>query len=320
MLVSFVIPCYRSEKTISNVIKEIKQSIDRRLGYTYEIILVNDNSPDNLLDILYKLAIDDKNIKIIDLAKNFGQHSALMAGYGHAKGDIVVSLDDDGQTPANEVFKLIDKLNEGYDVVFAKYSSKKHSIFRNFGSKVNDIMARILIDKPKDLYLSSYFVAKDFIMKEIIRYKNSYPYVSGLLLRSSNNIANVNVNHRNREIGDSGYNLKNLIKLWVNGFTAFSVKPLRISILIGIIFAILGFLIGLYTIINKFLNPNVPIGWTSTMATLTLIGGIILVILGMIGEYVGRIYISINNSPQYVIREKINIEEDVYEYEAKCTR
>lgn len=308
MLISIVIPCYGSEETIYDVVNEIRDTILNKENYDYEIILVNDNSPDNVSKKLNDLAECDYKIKVINLAKNFGQHSALMAGYSYSGGDIVISLDDDGQTPANEVFKLIDKLDEGYDVIFARYESKKHSIFRNFGSYINDIMATILIDKPKNIYLSSYFVAKSFVIEEIIKYDNSYPYISGLVLRTTNKIANVDVNHRNRKVGKSGYNLKGLLKLWINGFTAFSVKPLRISILVGIIFAFFGFVFGTYAIVNKFINSNVPIGWSSIMALLSFIGGIILVVLGIMGEYVGRIYISINNNPQYVIREKINLE------------
>ncbi len=308
MLISFVIPCYGSERTIAGVIDEIQSVVDNS-DYEYEIILVNDSSPDKVLDVIKKLSENDRKIKVIDLARNFGQHSALMAGYAHTKGDIVVSLDDDGQTPVNEIFKLIAKLDEGYDVAVARYPEKKHNLFRNAGSHINDIMAQVLIGKPRNLYLSSYFVLKRFILSEMLNYKNSYPYIAGLLLRSTNRIANVNVNHRERTAGKSGYTFSKLLSLWINGFTAFSVKPLRVSITFGIIFAIIGFLIGLYTVINKFLNPEVPIGWSSTTALLSTLGGIILIVLGMVGEYVGRIYISINNNPQYVIRERVNIND-----------
>ncbi len=308
MILSFIIPCYGSEKTITNVINEINLVVSAS-EHNYEIILVNDSSPDGVIEVIKKLALVNKKIKVLDLARNFGQHSALMAGYAHTSGDIIISLDDDGQIPVNEVFNLITKLDEGYDVVIARYLDKKHNVFRNLGSYINDIMAQVLIGKPKDLYLSSFFVAKRFVINEMINYKNSYPYISGLLLRTTNKIANVDVTHRARGIGKSGYTFGKLLSLWINGFTAFSVKPLRISISLGAIFAVIGFVVGIYTVINKFLNPNVPLGWSSTTALLSFLGGIILIVLGMIGEYVGRIYISINNSPQYVIREKFNIVE-----------
>ena len=315
MKISFVIPCYGSESTITNVINEINAVVDVS-EYKYEIILVNDSSPDEVIKVIKGLALADKKIKVIDLAKNFGQHSALMAGYAHASGDILVSLDDDGQTPANEVFNLIKKLNEGYDVVVARYPDKKHNVLRNIGSYINDVMAQVLIGKPKDLYLSSFFVVKRFVINEMLNYKNSYPYIAGLLLRTTNKIANVDVTHRDRSNGKSGYTFSKLLSLWINGFTAFSVKPLRISISFGIIFAVIGFIVGIYTVINKFLNPSVPLGWSSTTALLSFLGGIILIVLGMVGEYVGRIYISINNNPQYVIRETINlVEQKEHEYE-----
>lgn len=308
--ISFVIPCYRSEKTIAIVVDDIKQTMATRPEYLYEIILVNDSSPDNVYDSIKKLAQDDSRIKGIDLAKNFGQHSALMTGYRFVTGDIVVCLDDDGQTPANQMFLLIDKLIEGFDVVFAKYSNKKHSFGRNMGSKINDLMARALIGKPKDLSIMSYFCCKRFVVDEIIRYQNPYPYISGLLLRSTNKITNVEVLHHDRIEGTSGYTLGKLIGLWVNGFTAFSVKPLRIATLAGAFCAIVGFLYGIYIILNKLVfNPNVPLGYSSLLAVTVFLGGMILLMLGLVGEYIGRIYISINNSPQSVIRQTINIED-----------
>lgn len=308
--ISFVIPCYRSEKTIAIVVDDIKQTMATRPEYLYEIILVNDSSPDNVYDIIKELAQNDSRIKGIDLAKNFGQHSALMTGYRFVTGDIVVCLDDDGQTPANQMFLLIDKLNEGFDVVFAKYPDKKHSLGRNIGSKINDLMARALIGKPKDLSIMSYFCCRRFVVDEIIRYQNPYPYISGLLLRSTNKIANVEVSHHDRIEGTSGYTLGKLIGLWVNGFTAFSVKPLRIATLAGAFCAMAGFLYGIYIILNKLVfNPDVPLGYSSLLAVTVFLGGMILLMLGLVGEYIGRIYISINNSPQSVIRQTINIED-----------
>ena len=302
-MLSFVIPCYNSAKTILTVVNEVRQTMEGRKEFTFEIILVNDNSTDETFSVIKQAALKDGRLTAIDLAKNFGQHSALMAGYSQATGDYIVSLDDDGQTPANEVFRLIDKLENGFDVVFASYPQKKHSFFRNLGSRINDMMAHHLIGKPKGLYLSSYFVARRFVIEELKRYTNAYPYVSGLLLRSTNRLANVSVNHRDREIGTSGYTLKKLLALWMNGFTAFSVKPLRIASLLGVIFAGIGFLYGIWIIISKLFIRTAPIGYSSLMAVLLFIGGTLMLILGMLGEYVGRMYISINRAPQYVIRE-----------------
>lgn len=302
--VSFVIPCYRSALTIGKVVKEVEKSMAKLSDrYSYELILVNDFPEDDTFEVIKGLAKKDDHIKGINLARNFGQHAALMAGFRYCSGDITVCLDDDGQTPADEVGKLLDKLEEGYDVVYAKYTQKQHSAFRNFGSRINELMTRFMLGKPKELYISSYFAAKKFVVEEMIRYQNCYPYVMGLVLRTTKNIANVEVAHRERETGTSGYTLGKLLGLWFNGFTAFSIKPLRVATACGGFCALAGFIYGIYTIIKKFINPIAPMGWSSTMAALMFIGGMLMLMMGLIGEYIGRIYISLNNAPQYVVRE-----------------
>lgn len=308
--VSFVIPCYHSEHTLPHVINEIDDKMKTLEQYSYEIILVNDCSTDNTLGTIRRLCQEKSYIKGISFARNFGQHAALMAGLRQTEGEYIVCLDDDGQTPADEADKLLDKLEEGYDAVYAKYEHKQHSAFRNLGSKVNELMTRIMLDKPAELSVSSYFAVRRFVVEDMIRYENSYPYVIGLVLRATKNITNVVVQHREREEGSSGYTLKKLFGLWFNGFTAFSVKPLRIATAVGGCSAGVGFLYGIYTIIKRLVNPNVPMGFSSTMAAIVFFGGMIMVMLGLIGEYIGRIYISMNNSPQYVIRERINCGQD----------
>lgn len=308
-LISFVIPCYRSEKTIRGVVEEVRAAAEAFSDDTYEIILVNDGSPDDTFSVIKDLCEADSRIRGISLSKNFGQHAALMAGFRHVKGDIVVCLDDDGQTPANEAGKLIAGIEEGADVVYARYEHKKHSWFRNFGSKLNELMTRVMLGKPKKLYISSYFAARRFVIDEVIRYENAYPYVIGLVLRATKNIVNVDVTHREREIGTSGYTLGKLINLWVNGFTSFSVKPLRIATLIGAFCAFMGFCYGIYTIVKKFVNPAVPMGFSSLMSAVVFIGGMQMLLLGLIGEYIGRVYVCMNNSPQYVIKEIVNVEQ-----------
>lgn len=302
--VSFIIPCYRSGQTLSHVVDEIRNTIEKLENYEWEAILINDCSPDDTWSVIERLHKEDSmRIQGINLAKNFGQHAALMAGFRYAKGDIVVCLDDDGQTPADEVDKLLAQIEAGSDVVYARYEHKQHSAFRNFGSWVNEQMARFLLGKPKELYVSSYFAAKRFVINDIIRYENSYPYVIGLVLRATKNISNVTVQHREREVGTSGYTMKKLLGLWFNGFTAFSIQPLRIATIIGVLCAGAGFLYGIYTIVKRLMIPDVPMGFSSLMAVLVFIGGMIMIMLGLIGEYIGRIYISMNNSPQYVVRE-----------------
>lgn len=303
--ISFVIPCYRSERTIETVVAEIRDTVSTRgQDFDYEVVLVNDCSPDNVWQVIQKLAAADPKVKGICLAKNFGQHSALMAGYSHATGDYIVSLDDDGQTPASETFKLVDKLEEGYDVVYGYYEHAAQHLFRRLGSWVNKKMAENIIGQPKSLKTTSFFIMRDFIAKEIVNYKHPFAYISGLVFRATKNLGNVQVNHRRRLEGRSGYTLAGLIGLWINGFTAFSVKPLRAATYLGLLCAIAGFAAGIFVVYQKLSHPEVPVGYSSILASIMFIGGMIMLLLGLIGEYVGRIYICMNQSPQYVIREK----------------
>lgn len=309
-LVSIVIPCYRSAEMIGGVVADINREMEKLQGkYRWEIILVNDCSPDNTFDVIRELCREYTNICCINLARNFGQHAALMAGFHQVKGDILVCMDDDGQTPAFAIKDLLQGLEEGSDVVYAKYEHKHHNAFRNFGSRVNDLMLKFMLGKPADLYVSSFFAARRFIVDEMLRYQNAYPYVIGLVLRATRNIKNVTVEHQDRKAGESGYTLSKLLGLWFNGFTAFSEKPLRVATMIGTGCAFLGFLYGLYTIIKKLVNPMVPIGFSSLMSALMFIGGMLMLMVGLVGEYIGRMYICMNNAPQYVVREIVGEEE-----------
>ena len=300
-MISFVIPCYRSENTLEAVVSEIETTMSRIGDYNHEIILINDGSPDNTWETIREMSKKYGDaVTGINLAKNFGQHAALMAGLNASKGDIVICLDDDGQTPADEADKLIAAIENGADVAYARYGRKQHNLFRNFGTAMNEWMASVMLGKPKDLYVSSYFAARRFVVDEMVKYESSYPYVIGLVLRTTRNIVNVDVTHRKREVGVSGYTLGKLFALWINGFTAFSIKPLRIATFSGVTFAFLGFIYGIYTIIKKFVRPD---GFSALMSAVIFIGGMLMLMLGMIGEYLGRLYISQNKNPQYVIRE-----------------
>lgn len=308
---SFVIPCYGSEKTIDFVINEIVETVSLKPEYQYEIICIHDCSPDNVLSVLKGIAEKNKNVKIIDFAKNFGKHAGVLAGFKLATGDIIIGLDDDGQCPVDHLWELLEPIISGKsDYAMAGYSKVKQSAFKNLGSNLNSLMSQILLKKPRDLYFSNFYAMKKFIAKEMIKYNNPYPYLEGLTLRTTRDFAIVPMEERERLEGQGNFTLGKSIDLLMNGFTAFSVKPLRISTIIGVLCAVVGFLYGLEVIIRRLFNPDIALGYSSTMAVLLFIGGMIMLMLGLIGEYIGRIYISINNSPQYVIREIINDERE----------
>ena len=307
--ISFVIPCFRSEHTISRVVAEIQETM-ARVGNAqeYEIILVNDCSPDATFGVIQELCRKRRNIIGLSLARNSGQASATLAGFAQARGDIIVYADDDGQTPIDEVFKLIDKLGEGYDVVFGK-SRRRNGLVQSIGGRINDAMASYLIGKPKGLQLGNFWVGRRFVVEEAIKCKNPFPYIGGLLLSVTRNMADVSVESRERLYGESNYTLRKMISLWLNGFTAFSVKPLRVATLAGILSSISGFVYMLVLITMKIRYPSIPMGYSSIMSMLLFIGGMLMLILGLCGEYIGRIYININSIPQYVVRDVVRSRE-----------
>ncbi len=307
---SFVIPCYNSSETILHVLNEIthvmKQSQD-----SYEIITVVDGSPDNVFDVLENIAQTNDHLKIVDLSKNFGQANALMAGYNYASGNIIITLDDDGQCPLDNVFRLIEPIEQDHaDMVVARYPHKKQSWFKNFGSKVNGLMSRKMLGFPKDFEMSNFYAFNSLVRDQIIKYKNPYPYLSGLAFNATRRIINVEMEERNRTAGSSNYTLTKLISLWLNGFTSFSVAPLRVADVLGLICAVVGFAYGLFTVIRRLVFSDIQAGYSSLLAVTLFIGGVIMILLGLIGEYVGRIFICINDRPQYVVREFVNFKHD----------
>ena len=309
VLLSFVIPCYRSENTIEMVINEIIDTVSQREGYEYEIIAVNDSSPDNVYSVLKKLAKANKKLKIINFAKNMGKPAAVLAGYSVITGDYVINLDDDYQCPVYELWKLLELVeNDKCDCATAVYETKKESFVKRIGSNLNMWMGQIMLEKPKGLRLENFRVMKAFVAKEMIKYKKPYPYIEGLILRVTNRIMCVLMEERER--GDnnrSGFTFRKSAALLMDGLTAFSVKPLRVASICGMLFAFIGFIYGIIIIIRKMISPLVPIGYSSILCIILFTSGLLMLMLGIIGEYIGRVYICINDSPQYVIKETINL-------------
>jgi len=316
-LISFILPCYGSEKTIAFVIDEIREIVSQRPEYEYEIIAVNDCSPDNVWSVLLGIAQQDRNVRLIGLAKNMNRPGAVMAGLGHATGEYIVVMDDDGQCPMDRFWELLAPVEGEFDVSMADYPSRKQSMFKNFGTFVNQKMTEYILDRPKDIQFTNFMVMRRYVAEEICKYTNPYPYMTGLILRTTRRIACVPMEERCRYSGSSNFTFRKMLALWMNGLTAFSIKPLRLATFAGVVCAAIGLLYGVYTVVMKLINPNISAGYSSLMAVQLFIGGGLMLMLGIIGEYIGRIYISLNNSPQYVIRDMVNIPKQLETEETK---
>lgn len=301
-LLSLVIPVYNGASTIGRLVEKLIATLGLK---NIQIILVNDGSQDSSHEVCRKLALRYPDIIIyINLSKNFGEHNAVMAGLNYADGDYVVVMDDDFQNPPEEVPRLVNEAaSKQYDIVYTYYEKKQHTWFRNIGSRFNEWVANFMLDKPRGLYLSSFKCLSKFVVKEIVKYKGPFPYIDGLALRCTRNIGKIKAQHERRKEGRSGYTLRKLINLWLNMFVNFSISPLRLSTLLGITFSCLGVVISIYTIIEKFLHPEVPVGWPSLIIAIMVFSGVQLLILGLLGEYLGRLFLGNNQTPQFVIRE-----------------
>ena len=301
---SIIIPCYKSSHTIREVVTLTASEMEK-LGKTpFEFVLVDDCSPDEgeTLNVLRSLADEFDYVRIIELAQNAGQHNAVMAGLNYAEGDVLIAMDDDLQTHPSQLPKLFEAFDQGYDIVYGHYPDKHHGAFRNFGSWVNYTSVRILIGKPKDLKTSSFWIIKKFVRDYVIEYKSHYTHLQGLFLRTTRNIASVPVDHFDRGYGQSGYTFNKLLSLWSN-IMGYSIVPLRIATRTGVFFAILGLIGAIAIILKKLIHPTSAVGWYSIMVAIFFFSGLIMLFLGLIGEYLGRMFQNMSNNPQYVVRQ-----------------
>lgn len=308
---SIVIPCYKSAGTIETVVSETAKEMDNMGRHEYEFILVNDCSPDGGATIkkLREIATERNYVRVVDLARNSGQHNAMMAGLRAASGEVFISMDDDMQTRPSELHKMFRAFDEGYDVVYGAYPEKKESMFRRFGSWVNKMCAVVFLGRPKELKTSSFWIIRKYVRDSIISYEGAHSYLLGLILRSTSNITQVEVEHFEREIGASGYTLRALLRLWSN-IIGFTVKPLRLAMQGGMLISTISVIFALGIFIRKLVHPSIDPGWSSIMVAIFFSLGVELFFIGMIGEYIGRTYMHINKEPQYIVKAKYNFDED----------
>ena len=305
MLISIIIPVYNSESTIDSLVNNLTKVLDQN---KIQIVLVNDGSEDesdNKCRRLYEKY--PKIVEYLKLSKNFGEHNAVLAGLNYSKGDYAVIMDDDFQNPPEEVSKLVDQMiKNDFDVLYTYYDKKYHSFFRNLSSWFNNWCCNFILKKPKSLYLSSFKCISRFVVNEIKKYTGPYPYIDGLILRTTRNIGQIKVRHESRKVGKSSYTLRKLISLWLNMFMNFSNIPLRLSFFIGCVLSIFGVCLIVFFVFDMYIwhsESAWPPGWMSLIVCIVTFSGSQLIFLGLLGEYLGKLYLTENKTPQFIVRE-----------------
>lgn len=303
LTLSIVIPVYRSARILPSLVDEVEQACTNS-GYkgNFELILVCDSSPDDSWQVIEKLARNKGFVRGVCLRRNAGQHNATMAGLGVSKGIYVVIMDDDLQHPPAAIPRLIEALQQGADVCYTKYRNRQHQAWKKLGSKFNDWVATVLLSKPKNLYLSSFKALRREVVLEVTRYQGPFAYVDGLILDVTRNIVSIEIDHQTRHSGEGGYSLRGSISLWLKMATGFSIVPLRLASMMGLLIAFISFFSLVFVVITRLVNPSISVGWPSIISAILFLGGVQLVGIGIIGEYIGRTYLVVNRKPQYVIR------------------
>lgn len=301
-LVSFVVPLYNTGASLTKLLDAF-MSLPIEGGW--ELVLVNDASPDGTGEKVRGMIKSlPCRVVLVDMARNFGEHAAVLEGFRHTTGQFVINLDDDLQNPISEALKILKHMqNHDCEVVYTYYEEKKHHWFRNFGSWATNYCASVLLDKPKELYLSSFRGHRRELIDRVVKYSGPYPYIDGLILGATNRIERLQVEHAERVEGESGYTLRKLVRLWMNMFFNFSIMPLRLASILGFTMGGFGLVALVAVLVEHFLVGVRSPGWASLMATVAIFSGAQLVMLGLIGEYVGRAYMTLSGKPQSLVRK-----------------
>ena len=308
MLISFVIPCYYSENTIGREVEAIIEQFKENDGYECEFVLVNDGSTDDTFSVIRSLCEKYPFVKGINLIRGFGQHNAQMAGLHYTTGRYIMGMDDDLQTHPSQVFKLIHKIEEGYDVVYGTYPKSKNGFFKQMSSRFNKLTSRVMLDMPKEIVATNFWIITDAVRDEVVKYSAFNPVLDAIFYQVTHNFGSVEVEHFKRDFGKSGYTFRKLVRLWLS-YWNYSVVPLRISFLFGALAALMSIVIMFILIYKKVTDPTLPMGWASTLCIMTLLFGAVLMVLGIVGEYLGTVILILNKTPQYIVREELNTDE-----------
>lgn len=309
MLISIIIPCYNSEGTIERVVEETMETFRKLKGYECEMVLVNDYSKDKTYEAITRAAKKYPNVIGVNLAKNFGQHNAMMAALHYVHGEAVIGMDDDLQNHPDQIPQFLDKMEEGYDVVFGVFKERKFGWFKNLSSAVSRHLMWMMTDQPRDIQMSSFWLARKYVIDKALEYEGSNVFLQFLFFRTTGNMVDIEVEHFAREVGTTNYNFRRGLKQFLSCLN-YTAMPLRLATFFGMLFSGAGFISAIVVLVHKLLNPNVAVGWSSLMCAMLVLFGITFLMLGILGEYVGRLILNINKTPQYVVRETINAEKD----------
>lgn len=307
--ISVLIPVYMGGNSLPPLASQISEQLTA-LNLNFEIIFICDNSPDKSWQIIESIADENTHVQGFLLRTNVGQHNALIAGLNHCNGNIIITMDDDLQHSPADIPALLEEMNQGYDVVYTKFVNRKHPLWKKFGSSINNFFASILIGKPRNLYLSPFRAFRNEIKEELIRYRGPFVYIDGLILTTTKNISSIVVEHHPRLTGESHYGIKKSVSLWMQMATGFSLAPLRLTSMLGIFSAVIGLIASIYLISQIIILKSTPPGWASIIVSVLVVGGIQLLAIGVLGEYLGRVLLTLNAKPQFVIAKKIGLKDD----------
>jgi polyisoprenyl-phosphate glycosyltransferase len=302
MQLSIVVPVYRSARCLPELARRVRHEVGAHFE-SYELILVNDASPDESWEVIAELTREYDFVTGVNLRRNVGQDNAILAGLNVASGEVMVIMDDDLQHDPSDISTLHDRLQDGFDVVYAHFERKRQAFWKNLGSWFNDRFAMLVLGKPKDIYMSPYKALRREVVDEIIKYGGPYPYVDGLIFTVTSNITDVPATHHPRFAGRGNYNLVKSIGVWLKLATGFSVIPLRMVAFLGGIISLFSFVLALYYVLETILlKRGPPSGWPTLIVAILFIGGVQLIGIGAVGEYIGRIFMTQNQRPQFTIK------------------
>lgn len=305
--ISVVVPVYKSHECVAELVRQVSDALK---NFDWELVMVNDCSPDTSWQEILKASEKESRVLGINLRKNGGQDLAILAGLNSASGKWVVIMDDDLQHSPYDIPKLYNEAQKGFDVVYADFKQKKQKLWKNLGSALNGKVSELALGKPKGIYLSPFKIINGDVVKEMCKLNNLFPYIDGLIFQITKNITQINIEHHKREYGKSNFTLIKSIQVFLRMMLGFSVLPLDLASYTGFFSALLGLVLAVYYFVKFMMGLEPLTGWTSLIVVILILGGLILLALGIIGRYLGQMYLTINNSPKYIIKETTSNNEE----------